>query len=381
MYLATIDKATGNMTDIGMTGSWGGGTCVGNGLAFDTSDDLYTWNVCTGLSTLSLADGSPSNIGFGSEIGFPVVPLDGPRIPSMAADKNGNLYGIVVSGFGPGVDYFLATIDKSNGDMTYVATLPGGMQDIAFSPIPPASDISFIPEDAAHPLCPAFGACPPASQISTEYIGFGVDFSEQPGQPPVGVFADGPLTDEWGGVNAVGNLDLQTDVNGRVVWQGTTAQGLTDLIAVTAGFVSSPHDILLEVFNSDGVLIGSSIGDDGFGPDSRHLAIVNLSGDFSIASFRVSTPTSDAYGVRRIYLNTPACADDIKCLISWYYWSILDRPPESAGAEFWYTEMLRIIALGLDVKEGFIALGKEFFNSVEYITMGKSDVQYSWQGD
>jgi hypothetical protein len=67
---------------------------------------------------------------------------------------------------------------------------------------------------------------------------------------------------------------------------------------------------------------------------------------------------------------------EIQKLVAWYYWSILDRCPESEGAEYWAAEIERIVSLGIDIKEGFIALGKEFFNSVEYIALNKSDVQY-----
>ena len=170
------------------------------------------------------------------------------------------------------------------------------------------AEISFVPEDAAHPMCPAFGSCPPALQITTEYVGFGVDFTAQPGQPPVGIFDDFP--EEWGGVNAAEVLDLLTDVHGRIVVPGSTDQGATDFLAVTAGFVNAPEDILLEAFDADDVLVGSSFGDDGFGPDSRHLAIVDLTGTPVIARFRVTTPTADSFGMRRVYLNNPIAGVD-----------------------------------------------------------------------
>jgi hypothetical protein len=168
----------------------------------------------------------------------------------------------------------------------------------------PATDILFQAADAAHPVCPPFGACPPALQITTEYIGFGVDFTQFDGNPPVGVFTDPP--DEFGGVNAQEILDLLTDVNGRIVETNTTTQGLTDIICMSAGFVAGPADLLLEAFDAGGNLVGSSIADDGTDPDGRLIAVVDAgAGNNVIASFRVSTPTGDTYGVLRICLNDP----------------------------------------------------------------------------
>jgi hypothetical protein len=43
---------------------------------------------------------------------------------------------------------------------------------------------------------------------------------------------------------------------------------------------------------------------------------------------------------------------------------------------YWISEIERIIALGLDVKEGFIALGKLFFNSSEYVAKNKNTGEY-----
>jgi hypothetical protein len=175
------------------------------------------------------------------------------------------------------------------------AFIPGGF---------PVTDILFQALDAPHPTCPPFGACPPASQITTEYIGFGIDFTQFGGNPPVGVFEDPP--DEFGGVNAQGILDLLTDVNGRVVELGTTSQGLTDIICMSGGFVGGPNDLLLEAFDAGGGLVGSSFADDGTDPDGRLIAIVDAgAGNNVIASFRVSTPTGDSFGVLRICLNDP----------------------------------------------------------------------------
>jgi hypothetical protein len=100
----------------------------------------------------------------------------------------------------------------------------------------------------------------------------------------------------------------------------------------------------------------------------------------------------DYYGQNADYLggdavcSLPNCSETASCssislvdildLVTWYYQSILDRDPEPDGAEAWTAEIQRILSLGIDVKEGFIALGKLFFNSGEYLSKSVSDEAY-----
>ncbi|UCF94569.1 MAG: DUF4214 domain-containing protein, partial [Desulfobacterales bacterium] len=63
-------------------------------------------------------------------------------------------------------------------------------------------------------------------------------------------------------------------------------------------------------------------------------------------------------------------------LIVKYYRDILDRPPDTAGLEGWSAEIERTALLAIDVKEGFIALAKLFFNSAEYFAQSKTNTQY-----
>jgi len=63
-------------------------------------------------------------------------------------------------------------------------------------------------------------------------------------------------------------------------------------------------------------------------------------------------------------------------LVTKYYNDILDRPPEPGGAEWWTTEIKRVVSLGVDTNEGFIAVGKAFFNSAEYLLMNKTNAAY-----
>ncbi len=167
----------------------------------------------------------------------------------------------------------------------------------------PTFDIVFTPDDAPHAVCPPFGSCPPADQITDEYIGFGVDFTAFDGNAPIGVFTDPP--DKFAGVNAQGNLDLLTDTCARIVATGSQTQATTDLVIIEAGLVSGASAIELQVYDLGGSLIDSAIADQGTGVDGDVIAVVQASG---IASFCVTTPTNDSYGLRRIYLNDPGAA-------------------------------------------------------------------------
>ncbi|MEW6571703.1 MAG: DUF4214 domain-containing protein [Nitrospirota bacterium] len=67
---------------------------------------------------------------------------------------------------------------------------------------------------------------------------------------------------------------------------------------------------------------------------------------------------------------------DIGSLVTHYYNKILDRAPDQGGFDYWVAEIQRLICLGIDIKEGFIAIAKTFFNSTEYLAKGKTNDQY-----
>jgi hypothetical protein len=105
------------------------------------------------------------------------------------------------------------------------------------------------------------------------------------------------------------------------------------------------------------------------------------------AGYRIDDVTVDgiSQGPITFYLFSTILADhtisvvfisDITWVIRSYYNSILDRAPEPGGAEGWTAEIERIFSLGIDIKEGFIAAGKSFFNSAEYLLMAKTNAAY-----
>ncbi len=167
-----------------------------------------------------------------------------------------------------------------------------------------------------HPTCTPFQVCSSTDRIWKQYVGHGVMFS-----PAVGIFDDPP--EHWAGVNPADNiLDLITPVEGKITLFGSTIGSTVltavDYLAVSAGNVFSPTDLVLEVFNStSSVPIDSRNFVDGFDSDGKHLAIIDhtiatgTGTGADISGFKVSTPTFDSFGVRRICFDSPdAWLDD-----------------------------------------------------------------------
>lgn len=69
-------------------------------------------------------------------------------------------------------------------------------------------------------------------------------------------------------------------------------------------------------------------------------------------------------------------SENIMNLVKKYYQDILHRVPEPGGAEWWTSEIERLASLGIDVKEGFQALARLFFNCEEYRLLRNNDAQF-----
>lgn len=162
-----------------------------------------------------------------------------------------------------------------------------------------AAFITHTPGDRVPPVVvsPPFGTLAPGGAAGTNYIAFGVDYTFGGVE---GVFSDPPLA--FGGVNGSNVVDLLAPVDGRIVLLNTATQGLTDFVSVLAGG-SAAGALLLEVFDIGGGLLGSATNPGGVSTFS-----VNNAGVFNIASFRVSTPVGDTFGVRQVTINDPVAA-------------------------------------------------------------------------
>ncbi len=184
-------------------------------------------------------------------------------------------------------------------------------ESYGFAPKGPP-DPGFTPEDETtpmgHSVCTPLSPCTVGEQVRTEYVQFGVRFELN---DHVGVFIGSPTIETLGGVNSSGVIDLLTPVRGNIVTPAGAPSTGVETFAISGAFVAAPGNILLEVFDVDNpgpgaTPLASSIGDDGFDVDGYHVAAIDLTGGTSlIKSFRVSTPNSDSFGVRRIYLTPP----------------------------------------------------------------------------
>jgi hypothetical protein len=162
----------------------------------------------------------------------------------------------------------------------------------------PAFGATFGPGDAPVAVSPAFG--PVAEVVGTSYIGFGVDFSWGGNE---GVFNDPPLA--WGGVNGSGIVDLESPVDGRIVVEGTTDQGVTDYFFAEAGFADIGsltlrlYDVLFNLLAEipNGLPTGAN-GRTTFEYSGAGIAYFRIAGD-------------DSFGVNEIRLNTPTAAGDV----------------------------------------------------------------------
>jgi hypothetical protein len=136
-------------------------------------------------------------------------------------------------------------------------------------------------------LTPPFGAL--VAPVGGFYVGQGVDFSFGAVE---GVFNDGGAY-AYCGINAAGNCDLLTAVDGAFV-------DLVDSVFVEAGF-ANPGALTLEVFGTGLNLLASMPLNPPPGPNGRWTAQIDRGGLNDIAYFRVSG--SDSFGVNTLTFN------------------------------------------------------------------------------
>jgi hypothetical protein len=118
---------------------------------------------------------------------------------------------------------------------------------------------TITPDLVVVPVSPAFGTVAAGGRVTDQFKAFGVIFSDG---VATAIFDDPPLA--FGGVNLAGTLDLVTPVNGFLVVPGTTTLTSTNFLSVEAG-VAGEGNLLLQVFDVDRLLLGSTVNDDGLG--------------------------------------------------------------------------------------------------------------------
>ena len=131
------------------------------------------------------------------------------------------------------------------------------------------------------------------TSVTNQYAATGLVFDSAQ------VFNDPPLA--WAGIP----FNLTNPVIGHFL-------GVTNSLSAEGGIVQSAADLLLEVFDINNVLIGSTAANDGVGPHSRFLMTLNVAG---IHSFRISTPTGDSFGVNQLEFNDPVVVPEPATLL------------------------------------------------------------------
>ena len=101
---------------------------------------------------------------------------------------------------------------------------------------------TITPDLVVVPVSPAFGTVAAGGRVTDQFKAFGVIFSDG---GATAIFDDPPLA--FGGVNLAGTVDLVTPVNGSEA--GVAGEG----------------NLLLQVFDVNRLLLGSTVNDDGLG--------------------------------------------------------------------------------------------------------------------
>jgi len=153
---------------------------------------------------------------------------------------------------------------------------------------------TITPDLVVVPVSPAFGTVAAGGRVTDQFKAFGVIFSDG---VATAIFDDPPLA--FGGVNLAGTVDLVTPVNGFLVVPGTTTLTSTNFLSVEAG-VAGEGNLLLQVFDVNRLLLGSTVNDDGLGPHARTLMTLNIPG---MTFFSVSSPVGDTFGVNQLDFN------------------------------------------------------------------------------
>ena len=127
----TINKVTGAAT---LVGTPGGGS--GKALAFSSSGTLYTVN--SGFAaTVNQTTGAVTN---GAAMNYAPLANGSTRANGMDFDASGTLWASVFDGNGGGVPAWLATIDVSTGNVSYVGTTVRGMDALAIQEVAPVPE-------------------------------------------------------------------------------------------------------------------------------------------------------------------------------------------------------------------------------------------------
>ncbi len=182
-----------------------------------------------------------------------------------------------------------------------------------------AAQISFTGEAAAdRSVAETFvpGPLEEGGAVGTSLLDLGVDFSYGRTE---GYYSDidpnSPDSDSFYafcGVNASGDCDLRTGIDGRIVLTGTSIGGVTSFLELEAGFFDEGTNPLLQVFGRDGNLLDSVSGVRGTSPTGQQqyapllFTVLRQGADIAFFDFGLSDGEDfQGFGVNRLTLETP----------------------------------------------------------------------------
>ncbi|SIN62103.1 PEP-CTERM protein-sorting domain-containing protein [Parasphingorhabdus marina DSM 22363] len=162
----------------------------------------------------------------------------------------------------------------------------------------PAANAAIITTDAQN--VPGVSLTPPGGAlvqaVGDATISTGIDFTFGNAE---GIFSDPP--EAFCGINASGNCDLVTAVDGRIVQLGSLVQGLTSYFFAEAGNAAN-GSLTLSVFDINNNLLETALNGPPLGPNGRTtFEITRAAAD--IAFFSIGG--NDSFGVNEIRIETP----------------------------------------------------------------------------
>ena len=120
-------------------------------------------------------------------------------------------------------------------------------------------------------------------------------------------------------------------------------------------------------------LVDNGTNGDALANDGRYTATITLPNQINTIGNLSFTAQDNSGESVTSKVETHFTHINVMNLVTKYYNDVLDRLPEPGGAEGWAAEIERMISIGIDVKEGFQALAKQFFNCEEYLNKNKAN--------
>jgi hypothetical protein len=322
-----------------------GGSVVGQGITNSTGQ--YSFQVPGGTSCTMTASGPPT--------GYKYYFVDNPRdIYSIQSDRGGENF---IAGYQVWGSVFEVGYSTKIGDVDILCDASGSLRDYRTKSLASGADAGkyFVVLKAGTSCslsASKAGYAFISSQYKTNYI-------------TIGNIGDNMGYEDF--INSVSTIPTTHSITGKV-YEGTDSSSGTGIYGAVVKCTDTSYQTYQSQSLSDGRYTISGV------PHGTICSTVIA--EKSGYTFTARTSLTVSSDLSNIDFKGISLHSMILNLVTEYYNDILDRPPEPGGAEGWTAEVERVMALGIDVKEGFIALGKFFFNSNEYLAKRKTNTAF-----